>query len=111
MAGYKGKGKERNDLGVLTPICNQGSSGKPRVYFRRKRERPGDTAYALVYHYVAFAPTWLLSGLRYASCSYALYPMLARVPRKRLGFVLMLALEIALLAGAAWLGLWRTKIY
>ena len=81
------------------------------VFFSRKRERPGDTAYALVYHYVAFAPTWLLSGLRYASCSYALYPMLARLPKKRLGFILMLTLEIALLAGATWLGLWKTKIY
>ena len=81
------------------------------VFFSRKREWPGDTAYALVYHYVAFAPTWLLSGLRYASCNYALYPMLARLPKKRLGFILMLTLEIALLAGAAWLGLWKTKIY
>lgn len=81
------------------------------IFWRRRRQRPGDVAYALVYHYIAFAPTWLLSGARYASCNYALYPMLADIPKRRRTFAAMLALEVALLAGMTWVGLWRGKIY
>ena len=81
------------------------------VLWRRRRERPGDVAFALVYHYVAFAPTWLLSGPRYASCNYALYPMLAGIPQKRRTFALMLAVECVLLAYMTWVGLWRGKVY
>ena len=81
------------------------------VWWRRKRTRPGDTAYTLVYHYVAFAPTWLLSGPRYASCNYALYPMLAGIPKGRRGFAAMLAIEWALLAYMTWIGLWIGKVY
>ena len=81
------------------------------LWWRRKRENPGDTAYALVYHYVAFEPTWLLSGPRYAACNYALYPLLARIPKGRRGFIALLAVECALLAFMAWVGLWRVKVY
>ena len=56
-------------------------------------------------------PTWLLSGPRYASCNYALYPMLAGIPKRRRGFALMLALECALLAYMTWIGLWMGKVY
>lgn len=81
------------------------------ILWRRKRERPGDTAYALVYQYVAFAPTWLLSGARYASCCYALYPMLAGIPRKRRDFAVLLGAGIALLIYMTWVGLWNGKVY
>lgn len=81
------------------------------VLWRRKRQRPGDVAYTLVYHYVSFAPTWLLSGPRYASCNYALYPMLAGIPKRRRGFAAMLAVECALLAYMTWIGLWYGKVY
>ena len=81
------------------------------VLWRRKRQRPGDVAYTLVYHYVSFAPTWLLSGPRYAACNYALYPMLAGIPRRRRGFTALLALECALLAYMTWVGLWLGKVY
>ena len=81
------------------------------VLWRRKRQRPGNVAYTLVYHYVSFAPTWLLSGPRYAACNYALYPMLAGIPKRRWGFALMLALECALLAYMTWIGLWMGKVY
>lgn len=37
----------------------------------------GDGAYLLLYLYAAAAPTWLLSGARYLSAAYAIYPMLA----------------------------------
>ena len=81
------------------------------IHWRGRRARPGDAAYALAYHYVAFAPTWLLSGLRYATANYALYPILAGIPRRRWHFAAMLALEAALLAGMTWVGLWRGKVY
>jgi len=81
------------------------------VLWRRKRQRPGDVAYTLVYHYVSFAPTWLLSGPRYAACNYALYPMLAGIPKRRRGFAVMLALECVLLAYMTWIGLWLGKVY
>ena len=81
------------------------------VLWRRKRQRPGNVAYTLVYHYVSFAPTWLLSGPRYAACNYALYPMLAGIPKRRRGFAVMLALECVLLAYMIWIGLWLGKVY
>ena len=81
------------------------------VLWRRRKARPGDTAYALVYQYVSFAPTWLLSGPRYAACNYALYPMLAGIPKRRRGFAVMLAAECALLAYMTWIGLWLGKVY
>jgi len=81
------------------------------VLWRRKRQRPGDVAYTLVYHYVSFAPTWLLSGPRYAACNYALYPMLADIPKRRRGFVILLVAECALLAYMTWIGLWLGKVY
>lgn len=81
------------------------------LWWRRRKERPGDTAYALVYHYIAFEPTWLLSGPRYAACNYALYPLLARIPKNRKGFMALLAAECALLAFMAWVGLWHVKVY
>ena len=81
------------------------------ILWRGRRERPGDVAYALVYHYVAFAPTWLLSGPRYAACNYALYPLLARIPRSRRGFAALLAGEGAALAYMTVVGLWLGKVY
>lgn len=81
------------------------------IWWRRHKERAGDTAYALVYHYVAFQPTWLLSGPRYAACSYALYPLLARLPKSRKGFIALLAAECALLCYMTYLGLWCVKVY
>lgn len=80
-------------------------------WLRRRRERSGDMGYALVYHWVAFSPTWLLSGPRYTAANYALYPLLARIPKRRWQFALMLAVECALLAYMTWLGLWHSKVY
>lgn len=81
------------------------------LLWRRKRERPGDTAYTLVTHYVNFAPTWLLSGARYLSATYALYPLLARIPRSKKGFAALLAAECALMIFMTVVGLWLVKVY
>jgi len=77
----------------------------------RKRQRPGDVAYTLVYHYILFSQTWLISGARYASGNYALYPMLADIPKRRWGFAAMLAAECGLLVFMTWVGLWNGKVY
>ncbi len=81
------------------------------VLWRRKRECPGDTGYLLAFFYVSFVPTWLLSGARYLSAAYALYPLLARIPRDKKGFGLLLAGECALLIYMTVVGLWFGKVY
>ena len=81
------------------------------LLWRRKREHVSDTAYLLVYHYVSYAPTWLLSGPRYTAAAYALYPLLARIPRRRWHFAVMLLIECVLLAYMTVVGLWRVKVY
>ncbi len=48
-----------------------------------KRVHPGDGAYAWLYLFMAMAPTWLLSGPRYLSAMYALYPMMSLITRRR----------------------------
>lgn len=48
-----------------------------------RRVDPGDGAYALLYVYLAVSPTWLLSGARYLTAMYALYPMLAMLTEKK----------------------------
>ncbi len=48
-----------------------------------RRAHPADGAYALVYAWVSFSPTWLLSAPRYLMAMYALYPMLAVLTRDR----------------------------
>ena len=48
-----------------------------------RRQHPADAAYALLYYYIALAPTWLLSGPRYLGALYALYPMLSLITRRK----------------------------
>ncbi len=48
-----------------------------------RKAHPGDNAYAVLYFYVALAPTWLLSGARYLGAMYALYPILAHLTQKK----------------------------
>ena len=98
-------------LGVWWPQALLMLGLPPLLAWRRKRECPRDVAYTLVYHYVSYAPTWLLSGPRYTSADYALYPLLARIPRSKRGFALLLIGECALLAFMTVVGLWRVKVY
>ena len=81
------------------------------LLWRRRKEPPADVAYLMVFHYVSFAPTWLLSGARYLSAAYALYPLLARVPKGKKGFAALLAGECALLVCMTVVGLWHGKVY
>lgn len=67
-----------------------------------RRAHPGDAGYAAIYFYAAVAPTWLLSGPRYLTALYALYPMLAALTRRGWAFGALMALSAALcpVAGA-----------
>ncbi len=98
-------------LGVWWPQVLLMIAVPPLVFWRRKGERPADTAYLLVTHYINFAPTWLLSGARYLSGTYALYPLLARLTKGKKGFAALLAAECALLIFMTIVGLWQGKVY
>ena len=58
------------------------------------RIRPGWGAYALLYAYMAYAPTWLLSGPRYMTAMAALYPLLALLSRPKWAFRLLAGLSL-----------------
>lgn len=62
-----------------------------------RRSHPGDMGYALVYFYVSTAPTWLLSGPRYLTALYVLYPLLAVRIRNKRTFGALLSVLSALL--------------
>jgi hypothetical protein len=58
-----------------------------------RKAHPADGAYALMYAWLSFSPTWLLSGPRYIMALYAIYPMLAALfPTRRRTFALCAAL-------------------
>ena len=60
-----------------------------------RRVHPADGAYALVYLWVSFSPTWLLSGPRYLMAMYALYPVLVIIGKGRWRSAAVMALSIA----------------
>jgi len=64
-----------------------------------KKMRPSYGAYAIAYVYVAFAPTWLLSGLRYYMGLAVLFPALA-LAAKRKWLNIVLTIVFAILAVA-----------
>ena len=53
------------------------------IYSRLRRANAGDAAYSWAYMYMTIVPTWLISGPRYVSGLYALYPMLGDFTRKK----------------------------
>ncbi len=65
-----------------------------------RRLRPGDAGYAVIYFYAAVAPTWLLSGPRYLTALYAVYPALAVLFRGKWAFGALLGCAAALCAVA-----------
>jgi hypothetical protein len=48
-----------------------------------KKLRPSYSVYAIIYVFIIFAPTWLLSGFRYYMGLWVLYPALALLTRRR----------------------------
>ena len=81
------------------------------ILFSRRKAHADLAGYTLVYHYVAFMPTWLLSGVRYASACYAFYPMLSLIADKKWKFALMFILELVFFVGIVYVGFWHVKVY
>ena len=65
-----------------------------------RKSHPGDAGYALVYFYASVAPTWLLSGPRYLTAMYPVYPMLGLLTRKKWAFICVLGVFAILCAVA-----------
>ena len=59
-----------------------------------RRVHPADGAYALLYAWVSFSPTWLLSGPRYLMAMYALYPVIVLLSKGRWRTAVTMALMI-----------------
>jgi hypothetical protein len=57
-----------------------------------KKMRASYGAYALVYLFIIFAPTWLLSGFRYSMGLAVLYPALAMLTKRRWADIALTAL-------------------
>lgn len=53
------------------------------LYLYSRRANAGDAAYGWAYLYMTIVPTWLISGPRYVSGLYALYPMLGHISGKK----------------------------
>lgn len=81
------------------------------LFWRRKREPVRDTAYLLAYHFISFSPTWLLSGPRYLSAAYPIYPLLARIPKGKKGFALLMTGNCALMMLMTIIGFMLEKAY
>ncbi|MBQ4085124.1 MAG: glycosyltransferase family 39 protein [Clostridia bacterium] len=53
------------------------------LWLHARRSNAGDAAYGWAYMYMTIVPTWLISGPRYVSGLYCLYPMLADAARRK----------------------------
>ena len=93
-----------NRLGVWIPQAAVLLGVPALMACRWRKQHPGDAAYGIVTFYASFAPTYLLSGVRYASAIYSLWPMLGAWLRGR-WFAAILAVEIVLMTGMTVLGL------
>jgi len=51
-----------------------------------RKAHPADLAYGVVYFYITVIPTMLISGPRYMSAMYSLYPLLAVISKRNLFF-------------------------
>jgi len=86
-------------LGIWIPQLAAIAAGFGLMCAAFRRAHPADGAYALIYAWISFSPTWLLSGPRYLMALYALYPMLALLARGRAGSV---AVSLLLAAGTVY---------
>ncbi|MBQ1257185.1 MAG: hypothetical protein IIX93_07915, partial [Clostridia bacterium] len=81
--------------GVYFPQCAAILVSVLIMFFAKKEAHPGDAAYAVVYVFVTLSPTMLISGPRYLSAMYPLYPLAALLMRKnRFSKFLILAVWI-----------------
>ena len=59
--------------------CNNRAFRDPTL----KRQHPGDGAFLAIAFYLSVSLAWLISGVRYVTGLYAIYPMLALLPKER----------------------------
>ncbi len=69
-------------FGVYLPQCAAILLAVLILFFAKKDAHPGDLAYAVVYVFVTLSPTMLISGPRYLSAMYPLYPFTAILMKK-----------------------------
>lgn len=70
-----------------------------------KRQHPGDGAFLAIAFYLSVSLAWLISGVRYVTGLYAIYPMLALLPKRKNAGAAMLLISAALLAYMTVLGI------
>ena len=63
-----------------------------------RRVSAGDGLYSVMYTYISVAPTWLLSGPRYLTGMYTVYPMIARLTANKIVDCVLMTLS-CMLAG------------
>ncbi len=81
--------------GVYLPQCASILLVVLILFFVKKNAHPGDLAYAVVYVLVTLSPTMLISGPRYLSAMFPLYPFAAILMKKnRFAKVLIIAVWI-----------------
>lgn len=76
-----------------------------------RRANAGDAAYGWAYMYMTIVPTWLISGPRYVSGLYCLYPMLADRAEKKWQSVLLMAVFAAGLGYMACMFAFTSGVY
>lgn len=64
-------------LGVHLPQCAAILMSVLILFFVKKNAHPSDLAYSVVYFFVTLSPTMVISGPRYLSAMYPLYPFAA----------------------------------
>ncbi|MBR3928723.1 MAG: hypothetical protein IKJ65_06965 [Clostridia bacterium] len=69
-------------MGVYLPQCAAILFSVLVLFFSKKAAHPSDLAYAVVYVFVTLSPTMLISGPRYISAMYPLYPLAAVIMNK-----------------------------
>lgn len=95
---------EMNRLGVWIPQLAVLIGLPALMACRWRKQHPGDAAYGLVTFYASFAPTYLLSGVRYASAIYSVWPMLGAWLKGR-WYAAVLCAEAALMVYMTVMGL------
>ena len=70
-----------------------------------KRQHPGDAAFLAIAFYLSVSLAWLLSGVRYITGLYAIYPMLALLPKRKWGKAALMVIFMILLAYMSVIGI------
>ncbi len=70
-----------------------------------KKQHPGDAAFLAIALCLSVSISWLLSGVRYVTAFYAIYPMLALLPKRRRTGGIMVCISMLLLVYMTVLGI------